>query len=33
MNEVQPVRELIVKLVEEYLEAVERLDGLAPDGD
>ena len=33
MNEVQPVRELIVKLVEEYLEAVERLDGLVPEGD
>ena len=28
-----PVRELIVKLVEEYLEAVERLDGLVPEGD
>ena len=33
MNEVQPVRELIVELVEEYLEAVERLDSLVPDGD
>ncbi len=30
MNEVRPVREVIVGLVEEYLEAVERLEGLTP---
>ncbi len=31
MNEVRPVREVIVQMVEEYLEAVERLQGLMPD--
>ncbi len=30
MNQVQPVRELVVRLVEEYLEAVERLEKLMP---
>ena len=31
MNEVRPVRELIVQLVEDYLDAVERLEGLNRD--
>jgi NAD(P)H-dependent flavin oxidoreductase YrpB (nitropropane dioxygenase family) len=31
MNEVRPVREVIVRLVEEYLEAVERLERLSAD--
>jgi hypothetical protein len=31
MNEVRPVREVIVRLVEEYLEAVERLERLSGD--
>jgi NAD(P)H-dependent flavin oxidoreductase YrpB (nitropropane dioxygenase family) len=31
MNEVQPVREVIFRLVEEYLEAVERLQALQPE--
>ncbi len=31
MNEVRPVREVIVSLVEEYLEAVERLERLQPE--
>jgi NAD(P)H-dependent flavin oxidoreductase YrpB (nitropropane dioxygenase family) len=30
MNEVRPVRDVIVSLVEEYLDSVERLDSLAP---
>jgi NAD(P)H-dependent flavin oxidoreductase YrpB (nitropropane dioxygenase family) len=30
MNEVRPVREVVYKLVEEYLEAVERLEQLTP---
>jgi len=30
MNDVRPVREVIVEIVEEYLEAVERLDSLQP---
>jgi NAD(P)H-dependent flavin oxidoreductase YrpB (nitropropane dioxygenase family) len=33
MNEVRPVREVIVGLVEEYLEAVERLERLQTDAD
>ena len=31
MNEVRPVREVILQLIEEYLEAVERLEGLMPE--
>jgi NAD(P)H-dependent flavin oxidoreductase YrpB (nitropropane dioxygenase family) len=31
MNEVRPVREVILSLVEEYLEAVERLEALQPE--
>ena len=31
MNESMPVRELIVNLVEQYLEAVERLEKLSPE--
>jgi hypothetical protein len=30
MNEVRPVREVMQRLVEEYLEAVERLQQLTP---
>ncbi len=30
MNEVRPVREVVLQLVEEYLEAVERLESLTP---
>jgi hypothetical protein len=30
MNEVLPVRQVIIRLVEEYLEAVERLEQLRP---
>jgi hypothetical protein len=30
MNEVRPVREVIYQMVEEYLEAVERLQQLTP---
>jgi NAD(P)H-dependent flavin oxidoreductase YrpB (nitropropane dioxygenase family) len=32
MNEVRPVREVIVRMVEEYLEAMERLENLMPKG-
>jgi len=31
MNEVEPVRDLMLRLVEEYLEAVERLEALTPE--
>ena len=31
MNEVEPVRDLMLRMVEEYLESVERLQGLQPD--
>jgi NAD(P)H-dependent flavin oxidoreductase YrpB (nitropropane dioxygenase family) len=31
MNEVQPVRDVVYRLVEEYLEAVERLEALSPE--
>jgi hypothetical protein len=30
MNDVRPVREVVLQLVEEYLEAVERLESLTP---